>query len=1199
MKHILISLFTLGLCIATHADDIDIFQGQSSGLPQDVMFVMDTSRSMSRWVYLDLGPYDPNTTYPVPINGFDPETYYYGKFLDGDGSTDTETSLLHARKLNKDAIVCDGAVDIIEEYGLISGKFKRWDPIEERWEAPGLITTGLPHSSLRSDALWECKSDELTHPANKHIRFSGASNSNQYRTPAQDCFFGSCWQAPWYTIAYGAFWLDRVGKIFKGNYLNYQIYSKEGTLFGSGQDKMSRMTLARAAAKHAANTVQGFNLGLARFDSKDNGGFIDLPVGPIATNKALFNQKIDQYFTLGSTPLSETYFEVARYFRGDTVYFGNDTTSRIQNLTVDRWISGLVSLISANFPGVSHDLATPSVPESRVGNSGNLYNSPIDSACKSESIIILFTDGEPYSDTGANNAIQSMIQDVSFPPNSGLSKSCSGDGGCADELAYYLANFDQSDEPGMQTIRTYVVGGFLTDNSGDDEGDDSDGGTNNDLTGIPLLKSIAHHGKGEYFAADSYDEIVSALESIFTSASDAPATFVAPAITTNSYNSFEHQDELYYAMFSPNSRANWSGNLKLYKLGEQHNVVDANGNPAINATGQIAKEARSFWTDPAHPDGRDVAMGGAASGLTPSLNIFTHLSESKGPLTTKISASAEIKALMQLPTSLGAADLTAIFNWANRIDPLAANGIRAQIEDPLHSQPVVINYAPAKDSTSSADSVVFMSTNSGYLHAFKADKNNFKEYFSYVPKELLPNLAKYANSPPVRKDQLYGLDGKISYLFKDVDKNGEVNPAAGDQVILFVGMRRGGRNYYALDVTDRENPIYLWQINGGDSDFARLGQSWSKVTPAKVPWGTGHKLVLFFAGGYDDTEDDSNVPNPNQLGNALYMVDAITGKVLWKASKTGHNFNHPEMNASIPNDIQLIDYNGDNLTDFFYVADVAGRIWRFDINTTNTNANDFVSGGIIFDANGDSGNSIYKRFYNNPSISYFKEENGTGFLTIAIGTGFRASPLSASQEDAFYILKDYNILTKPSSYDAATPADLAVYSVQTNSTSNTSDASLSLGWKMPLPGTSEKVLTSALTTHGRIIFTTFSPKVASNPGSCSADVGTTRTYTLYFQGGEHQMPTTDLPCVASNTCPEPPACAATDSCPVPPGRCIDGNCGSTIVDAQTLETGCDKEDKTQCTCEDGGTAILVGTSKLGDTISRCGILEKEYWLEKQ
>ncbi len=1191
MKNLLTGFLTLWLCLSAQADDIDIFQGQSSGLPQNVMFLMDTSRSMSRWVYLDLGPYDPNTTYPVPINGFDPETYYYGKFLNGNGSTDIENSFLQDRSLNKEAIVCDGAVDVIEQYGLISGKFKRWDPIEERWEAPGLIATGLPHASQRPDALWECKNDELVHPADYHIRFSGASNSNKYRTPAKDCFFGACWTAPWYSIAYGAFWIDYVRKIFKGNYLNYQIYSQEGSILGPNQDKMSRMTLARAAAKHAANTVQGFNLGLARFDSNSNGGFIDLPIGPIDTNKTLFNEKIDKYFTMGGTPLSESYFEIARYYRGDNVYFGNDTISRVQDDTVDRWSSGLVNLLSAYWPGVSHDEDTPSAPGSRVGSSGNSYLSPIDSACQSESIIVLFTDGEPQSDVGANSAIQSMIQEANFPADSGLSKSCSGNGGCADELAYYLANYDQSDKPGKQTIRTFVVGGFLEDNSG--EGDNSDGGSNNDLNGIPLLKSIARHGEGEYFGANSYEEIVEALTTIFSSASDAPATFVAPAISTNSYNSFEHRDELYYAMFSPNNRANWKGNLKLYRLNESGYVVDANDNSAIDSTGQISEDARSFWTDALHPDGRNVAVGGAAENLTKSHKIFTHLTESAGALTTKITDSTEIKTLMQLPASISDNDVTSIINWANRIDPEADNGTRAEMEDPLHSQPVIINYA----GTSSTNSVVYMSTNSGYLHAFKADKNHFKEYFSYVPKELLPNIATYANSPPVRKDELYGLDGKISYLFMDTNKDGEVDSSDGDQVILLVGMRRGGRNYYALDVTDPENPVYLWQINGGSSDFSRLGQSWSKMTPAKVPWGNGYKVVLFFGGGYDENEDDTNAASSNQLGNAVYMIDAKSGNVLWKASKSGHNLNLADMDASIPNDIQLVDYNGDNITDFFYVSDVAGRIWRFDINKINTNAGNFAKGGMIFDANGSSGDSVYNRFYNNPSISYFKDGTNTGFMTLSIGTGFRASPLRASEQDAFYIIKDYNITEMPTSYTTIVPSDLAIYSVSSNTTSNTSEDAIKSGWRMDMPGTSEKVLTSALTTHGRVIFTTFVPKAASNPGSCSADVGSTRNYTLYFQGGENKTPTTDLPCVATNSCPQPPACEATNTCPEPPGYCPDGNCAPEIIDTQTIELSCKKEPEL-CSCEDSGTVVLSGTKKVGKTITRCGILEKDYWLER-
>ena len=1192
MKHLITAALTFWLCLSTQADDIDIYQGQSTGIPQNVMFLMDTSRSMSRWVYLDLGPYDPNTTYPVPINGFDPETYYYGKYVDGDGSTDSETAFLHARYLHKDAIHCDGAVDIIEQYGVISGKFKRWDPIQEKWEAPGLITTGLPHGSMRTDAIWDCKNDEGVHPAGKNLDYN-LINASQYVDPARNCLFGACWTPLWYTIAYEAFWLNRVGKVFKGNYLNYEIYAKNGTILGPNQDKMSRMTLARAAAKHAANTVQGFNLGLARFDSRNNGGFIDLPVGPIDTNKAIFNDKIDDYFTFGGTPLSESYFEIARYYRGDSTYFGNNSYSRIQDAIVNRFPSGLVSWLHAIIPGISHDEHTPSVPESRIGGTGNTYSSPIDSSCQSESVIVLFTDGEPQSDSGANSAIQNMIQDVNFPADSGLSKSCSGDGSCADELAYYLANFDQSDLPGRQTIRTYVVGGFLEDNTGDDDSGSSDGGSNNDLNGIPLLRSIAHHGNGEYFGANSYQEIVDALTTIFGNTSDAPATFVAPAISTNSYNRLEHQNELYYAMFSPNNRANWQGNLKVYQF-KGGEIVDANDNPILGNDGVITNRTRSFWTPAGSPDGPNVIAGGAAQHLTKEHKIYTHLTTTSGALTTPISNSEAIKSLMNLPTNIRTDDFNQIINWANRVSPEASDDTRREMEDPLHSRPVIINYSATKDSNGKviADSVIYMATNSGYLHAFKADKDSFEEYFSYVPKELLPNIAKYAKDTPLRKDSLYGLDGHINYLFRDHNKNGQVDAGDGDKVILYVGMRRGGRNYYALDVTDRNNPRYLWQIDGGSSGFERLGQTWSEPVVAKVPWNNDEKIVLLFGGGYDETEDEAAAASSLQLGNAIYMVDAETGDLLWKASKSSHDFNHADMTASMNNNIQAIDINRDRLTDYFFVTDVAGHIWRFDIDKNNTGSSNFAEGGIIFDANGDSGDSLYNRFYASPSISYFKDKTGKGFLSLAIGTGFRASPLAPSVGDEFYIIKDYHVSGKPSSYNTLTPSNLSAHALTTTheyyQIAHNSDSSH--GWKFSLPRASEKVINSALTTHGRFIFTSFSPNSDPNPGSCSYDLGTTDAYTIYFSDDNNEGPVVlppnpppPLPCEATNSCPpkDPPP-------PIPPG-----------ADPIAMEAGCSKEDPSECTCEDGGTAVLVGTSTLGNTISSCGILDKDYWMERE
>ena len=81
--------------------------------------------------------------------------------------------------------------------------------------------------------------------------------------------------------------------------------------------------------------------------------------------------------------------------------------------------------------------------------------------------------------------------------------------------------------------------------------------------------------------------------------------------------------------------------------------------------------------------------------------------------------------------------------------------------------------------------------------------------------KLFFNLdAKYKN---------YGVDGNIIPIVKDVDNDGVVESGDGDFVIIIFGMRRGGGNYYALNVTDKYNPQLLWQFSDPG-----IGQSWQR-----------------------------------------------------------------------------------------------------------------------------------------------------------------------------------------------------------------------------------------------------------------------------------------------------------------------------------------------------------------------------------
>src|SRR5207247_9119605 len=65
-----------------------------------------------------------------------------------------------------------------------------------------------------------------------------------------------------------------------------------------------------------------------------------------------------------------------------------------------------------------------------------------------------------------------------------------------------------------------------------------------------------------------------------------------------------------------------------------------------------------------------------------------------------------------------------------------------------------------------------------------------------------------AVSPGVPRD--YFFDGPIGAYTLDVNGDRKLLVSDGDKVKLFLGMRRGGRLIYALDVSDPTNPVFMW-----------------------------------------------------------------------------------------------------------------------------------------------------------------------------------------------------------------------------------------------------------------------------------------------------------------------------------------------------------------------------------------------------
>ena len=125
--------------------------------------------------------------------------------------------------------------------------------------------------------------------------------------------------------------------------------------------------------------------------------------------------------------------------------------------------------------------------------------------------------------------------------------------------------------------------------------------------------------------------------------------------------------------------------------------------------------------------------------------------------------------------------------------------------DPLHSVPVMVNYGENENNN-----YVFVSNNGGMLHAVSTLDGS--EAFAFMPYEFISKANEYTvDRPPLANDnsrQVYGLDGSwIPWR-----KPGETAEDAPEAVYLYGGMRRGGRSYYALDVTNPTTPKKLWRI---------------------------------------------------------------------------------------------------------------------------------------------------------------------------------------------------------------------------------------------------------------------------------------------------------------------------------------------------------------------------------------------------
>ncbi|RPE29892.1 hypothetical protein EC846_2474 [Acinetobacter sp. BIGb0102] len=396
-----------------------------------------------------------------------------------------------------------------------------------------------------------------------------------------------------------------------------------------------------------------------------------------------------------------------------------------------------------------------------------------------------------------------------------------------------------------------------------------------------------------------------------------------------------------------------------------------------------------------------------------------------------------------------------------------------------HSLPVLLTQEGKAEATRDAtgkihigttgrEDYVMFGTTQGLLSVVDAETGI--EKFSFVPTEMIEKQAETfrsnaGNLTGGKNSLYYGLDGEWAAHTVYVTKpNGTltvkeaVRNAIGSsedkenfkgKQWVYGGMRMGGRSYYALDLTDIENPALKFHIDPSTgkvyskahpegkafSAIGNMGQSWSKPKLDYVNWKGQRKLVMFVGGGYDAGGDHGdglwsngirtgyagyeqyNYEQENQRGSGVYMFDADSGDLLWYANTTVDSeeststpedggsstveaiphISHNDLKYSVVSEIKTVDRNNDGMVDHIYFGDLAGQAFRVDFSRNTDKFNSQIT--KILDLHQADGTS--PRFYYSPVFTAHHSSDqleGANVVVVSFISGNKSSPLLATSD---------------------------------------------------------------------------------------------------------------------------------------------------------------------------------------------------------
>lgn len=339
-------------------------------------------------------------------------------------------------------------------------------------------------------------------------------------------------------------------------------------------------------------------------------------------------------------------------------------------------------------------------------------------------------------------------------------------------------------------------------------------------------------------------------------------------------------------------------------------------------------------------------------------------------------------------------------------------------------------YAKFKTDWKDRRTVIYFGANDGMMHAVNgafaltsaaAEKDAFygQEMFTYIPRALFRDNLAAANTdglaslgnPGFVHHYLVNATPTVSDVdFSRVPDNSKVkqSPAATSfdwRSLLIGGLGKGGKAYYAIDVTD---PVSMavgtvgatevntaskvkWEFSNSTTDMGgELGYTYGDPLVMKTK---KYGWVVVFTSGYNNSDGKGY----------FFFVNPKTGALLEKVTtNTGSTAN----DAGLAHAEAFIVDATDGTADAIYAGDLLGNLWRLDVTSTAGTYGDagkLIKMAVLTDASGPPGNP--QPVTTRPAIE-ISPKTKQRYVMVGTGRLLDTTDIGSTQPQTFYSFTD-------------------------------------------------------------------------------------------------------------------------------------------------------------------------------------------------